>query len=107
MTDVSGPGNYHNATFVFNITVSQEFKDSEANLQPYAQVKDDAAGWPGEWGCWINSADLSTSGANHSCTLTDAAFNLPDGMDLQIGLQAKGAPAGMVTINSVTIIYAN
>lgn len=106
LTDASGPANYEGATFVFTIEASQEFIDSGANLQPIAQAK--VGSWPGEWGCWINNSDLRTDGAEHSCVLQAAEFNLQEGQELQIGVQPVGAtPAGTVTITNVRIIFAD
>jgi|GEM_PF-1509914 len=103
--DVTGPDNLEGAEFVFTIEASQEYIDSGANLQPIAQVK--VGDWPGEWGCWINNSDLTTSGADHSCTLTTADFNLADETVMQIGVQTNGTPAGTIKITNVRIIYAD
>ena len=103
--DVNGPDTLEGATFVFTIEASQEYIDTSSNLQPFAQVK--VGTWPGEWSCWINNSDLKTTGAEHSCVLQAAEFDLADGTGMQIGVQAKGSAfAGTIKITNVRIIYA-
>lgn len=107
VTDVEGPNNFEGATFVFTLEASQEFIDSQANLQPFAQVTTGGSS-VAEWGCWINNQDLQPEGGEYRCTLKDPGFNLPEGAGMQIGVQAKGdAPKGTIKITAVRIIYAD
>ncbi len=106
VTDVIGPNNFEGATFEFTIEASEEFIASGTNLQPFAQAKV-GADWPGEWGCWINNADLSAAGGSYNCTLQAAEFNLQDGEEMQIGVIANGSPAGTIKITNVRIHFAD
>src|SRR5690606_3725998 len=64
---VSGPVDLSGATITFDITADQAYIDSGANLQPFAQ--NDFGNFDGHWGCWINNADLSATGAQYTCVL--------------------------------------
>lgn len=106
VTDVAKPIKLEEAVISMVVNVSSEFKASGASLQPLAQVK--GGSWPGEWGCWSGN-ELFTAGSDVTITCTiseaDKKFDQTDN-DVQIGVQAKGSPAGVVTIKSVTITLA-
>ena len=103
VTDIVAPIQLEDAVITMVINVSSEFKASGANLQPIAQIK--GGSYPGEWGCWAGN-ELFTAGQDTtvSCTVTedDKKFNQTE-FDVQVGVQAKGSPTGVVTIKSVSI----
>jgi endo-1,4-beta-xylanase len=104
--DFLKPTQLENAVIEMVINVSSEFKSSGANLQIFAQIKND---WSkGEWNCLSNNAELT---ANTDVTLyctvdePDDKFN-QSANDVQIGIQAKDTPTGTVTIKSAKITLA-
>jgi len=103
--DVAKPTQLENAVVEMVVNVSSEFKTSGADLQIFAQVKNT---WAGEWNCW-SSNSLVTAGTDVtlSCTIDEAddRFN-QSANDVQVGIQAKGTPTGIVTIKSAKIILA-
>ncbi|MFO1388416.1 endo-1,4-beta-xylanase [Cellvibrio sp.] len=103
--DVLKPTQLEKAVVDMVVNVSSEFKASGANLQIYAQVKNT---WAGEWDCWSSNGDL-TAGTDSkvTCTISEAdnRFN-QSANDVQVGIQAKGTPAGTVTIKSAKITLA-
>ncbi|WP_323816016.1 endo-1,4-beta-xylanase [Cellvibrio sp. NN19] len=106
VTDIAKPIQLEDAVITMVVNVSSEFKASGANLQIFAQIKSGES-WPGEWNCWSANSTL-TAGADTtlSCTVSEAdKFNQVD-YDVQIGLQAKGSPTGVVTIKSATVTLA-
>jgi len=103
--DVAKPTQLENAVVEMVVNVSSEFKTSGADLQIFAQVKNT---WAGEWNCW-SSNSLVTAGTDVTLTCTideaDDRFN-QSANDVQVGIQAKGTPTGIVTIKSAKIILA-
>lgn len=100
VTDLLKPIQLEDALVELVVNVSPEFKTSGANLQIFAQIK--GGSWPGEWNCWSGNELLTAStDTTISCTISedDKKFNQTDS-DVQIGVQAKGTPAGTVTIKS-------
>lgn len=106
VADMLKPIQLEDAIITMVVNVSSEFKTSGASLQPFAQIK--GGSYPGEWGCWAGN-ELFTAGedATISCTVTegDKKFNQTE-FDVQVGVQAKGTPTGVVTIKSVTVTLA-
>lgn len=102
---IEGPDNLEGATIVYTLEIDQDFFDSGANLQPFAQQNFGSN--QGEWNCWYNNEDLTVGTAEYPCTLDEAGapFNLGEGEELRVGLQAKGSPTGTVTIKDVRINY--
>jgi endo-1,4-beta-xylanase len=106
VTDIAKPILLENAVVEMQIQASNEFKTSGASLQIFAQIK--GGDWAGEWNCWSgNDTLLGGTDVTISCTISedDKKFNQTDS-DIQIGVQAKGTPAGTVTIKSVTVTLA-
>lgn len=100
VTDLLKPIQLEDALVELVVNVSPEFKTSGASLQIFAQIK--GGSWPGEWNCWSGNELLTAStDTTISCTISedDKKFNQTDS-DVQIGVQAKGTPAGTVTIKS-------
>ena len=101
----AGPQNFDGSKFTFSIKPSQEFIDSGANIQPYAQLNSGT----GEWGCWINGgANLTTDGISYECTVEESgAFDFDDTDSMKIGIQVKEAnsvaPTGTLTITDIQI----
>ncbi len=106
LADITAPIQLEGAIITMVVNVSSEFKASGANLQPIVQIK--GGSYPGEWGCWAGN-ELFTAGedASINCTVTedDKKFNQTE-FDVQVGLQAKGTPTGVVTIKSVSVNLA-
>lgn len=102
--DFAGPVNWEGATLNFVINVSQAYKDSGADLQPFVQEK---ASWGGHWGCYVGNADL-TAGTDQTvtCGPLGAAFNVSDAAGIQAGLQAPTAASGTVIIKSASVTLA-
>jgi endo-1,4-beta-xylanase len=102
VTDVLKPIQLENAVIEMVVNVSSEYKTSAAALQIFAQIKGGA--WDGEWNCWSGNEQLiANTDVTISCTISEAGkFNQTEN-DVQVGVQAKGTPAGTVTIKSVTI----
>lgn len=102
--DYAGPVNWEGATLNFIINVSQAYKDSGADLQPFAQEKAD---WAGHWDCYLGNADL-TAGTDQtvSCGPLGAAFNVSGATGIQAGVQAPTAANGSVIIKSVSVSLA-
>ncbi|WP_304413292.1 endo-1,4-beta-xylanase [Cellvibrio sp. OA-2007] len=107
VTDIAKPILLEDAVISMVVNVSSEFKASGASLQIFAQIK--GGSWPGEWNCWSGNETL-TAGADSTITCTvkedDKKFNQTDS-DVQIGVQAKNAPTGVVTIKSTKITLAS
>jgi endo-1,4-beta-xylanase len=103
--DVAKPTQLENAVVTMVVNVSSEFKASGADLQIFAQVK---GTWAGEWDCWSSNSEV-TAGVDSTlnCTISEAdnRFN-QSANDVQIGIQAKGTPTGVVTIKSTKITLA-
>lgn len=106
VTDIAAPVLLEGAIFTMVINVSTEFKATGASLQPFAQIKGDS--WPGEWDCWAGN-ELFTAGSDTTVTCTisesDKKFD-QTASDVQLGVQAKGSPAGVVTIKSASVTLA-
>lgn len=106
VTDLLKPIQLEDALIEMVVNVSSEYKTSGANLQIFTQIK--GGEWDGEWNCWSGN-ELLTAGAdvtiNCTVTETDKKFNQTEN-DVQVGVQAKGTPAGTVTIKSVTVTLA-
>nr|1GNY_A Chain A, XYLANASE 10C [Cellvibrio japonicus] len=104
--DIARPTTLEDAVIAMVVNVSAEFKASEANLQIFAQLKED---WSkGEWDCLAGSSELTAdTDLTLTCTIDedDDKFN-QTARDVQVGIQAKGTPAGTITIKSVTITLA-
>ncbi len=103
VTDLAKPVQLEDAIVDMVVNVSPEFKTSGANLQIIAQIKGGA--WAGEWNCWSGNEVLAASTDSAiSCTISEAdkKFNQTE-FDVQIGVQAKGTPAGTVTIKSAKV----
>lgn len=102
--DIAGPVNWEGATLTFVINISQAYKDSSANLQPFAQTKDT---WDGHWDCYLENAQL-TAGTDQTvtCGPLGAAFNVSDAAGIQAGLQAPTAASGTVIIKSASVTLA-
>ncbi|HCS64007.1 MAG TPA: 1,4-beta-xylanase [Cellvibrio sp.] len=103
VTDIAAPIQLEDAIITMVINVSSEFKTSGANLQPFAQIK--GGSWAGEWNCWAGN-ELFTAGSDVTVTCTvsedDKKFD-QTASDVQIGVQAKTSPTGVVTIKSLTV----
>lgn len=103
VTDIAAPIQLEDAVITMVINVSSEFKASGASLQPFAQIK--GGSWAGEWNCWAGN-ELFTAGSDVTvtCTVaeTDKKFD-QTASDVQVGVQAKTSPTGVVTIKSVTV----
>lgn len=107
VTDLVKPVMLEGAVINLLINVSSEFKLSSASLQIFAQLKGD---WgKGEWDCTTGNSELT---ANTDVPLTcvideaDKKFNQSI-YDVQFGIQAKGTPAGTVTIKRATVTLPN
>ena len=103
VTDIAAPIQLEDAVFTMIVKVSSEFKSSGASLQPFAQIKGGA--WAGEWDCWAGN-DLFTAGSDVTitCTIAEADKKFDQtANDVQIGVQAKGTPTGVVTIKSASV----
>lgn len=103
VTDVAAPILLEDAIITMVINVSSEFKASGASLQPFAQIK--GGSWAGEWDCWAGN-ELFTAGsdATVTCTIAEADKKFDQtASDVQVGVQAKSSPTGVVTIKSVSI----
>jgi endo-1,4-beta-xylanase len=100
------PTQLENAVFELVVNVSSEFKSSGANLQIFAQIMND---WSkGEWDCSSSNSELTAgSDVTLTCTIdeSDDKFN-QTANDIQMGIQAKGTPTGIVTIKSAKITLA-
>lgn len=106
VTDLAKPVLLEGAVIEMIVNVSNEFKSSGTNLQIFAQIK--GGSWAGEWNCWsANSELVANADSTVSCTIdeTDKKFNQTDA-DVQVGIQAKGTPAGTVTIKSAKVTLA-
>jgi len=103
VTDIAAPIQLENAIITMVINVSSEFKASGASLQPFAQIK--GGSWAGEWNCWAGN-ELFTAGSDATVTCTvaedDKKFDQTES-DVQVGVQAKSSPTGVVTIKSITV----
>lgn len=107
VTDVAKPILLENAVIEMVVNVSSEFKTSGTDLQIFAQIK--GGNWAGEWNCWSGNSELIAGvDTTISCTVDeeDDKFNQTDS-DVQIGVQAKGTPAGTVTIKSAKVTLAH
>lgn len=103
VTDLLKPVKLENAVITLVVNVSNEFKTSGASLQPFAQIK--GGSWDGEWGCWSGNESLvADSDVTITCTVSesDKKFDQTEN-DVQIGVQAKGTPTGVVTIKSASV----
>ncbi len=103
VTDLAKPVQLEDAVVDMVVNVSPEFKASGANLQIIAQIKGGA--WAGEWNCWSGNEVLTASTDSAiTCTISEAdkKFDQTE-FDVQIGVQAKGTPAGTVTIKSTKV----
>lgn len=103
VTDIVAPIQLEDAVITMVINVSSEFKASGASLQPFAQIK--GGSWAGEWDCWAGN-ELFTAGsdATVTCTVAEADKKFDQtASDVQVGVQAKSSPTGVVTIKSVSI----
>lgn len=103
VTDIAKPIQLEDAVINMVVNVSREFKDSGASLQIFAQIK--GGSWAGEWGCWSGNELFSVgTDVTISCTVSegDKKFDQTDS-DVQVGLQAKGSPIGVVTVKSATV----
>ncbi len=108
--DVDAPISLEGATVKFIVNVSNEFKASGANLQPFAQLKQ--GNYPGHWSCWLSN-EAMTPGVDQEVpclidTTTDIFNSTTAGA--QVGLQGKEATvgsgvAGTVLVKSTSIIY--
>ncbi|OZY86913.1 1,4-beta-xylanase [Cellvibrio mixtus] len=105
VTDVFKPIQLENAIIEMVVNVSSEYKTSGANLQIFSQIK--GGNWDGEWNCWSGNEQLiANTDVTINCTISEAGkFNQTEN-DVQVGVQAKGTPAGTVTIKSVTLTLA-
>lgn len=103
VTDIAKPIQLEDAVISMVVNVSSEFKASGASLQIFAQIK--GGDWAGEWDCWSGN-ELLTAGSDATITCTvaeaDKKFDQIEN-DVQIGVQAKGSPTGVVTIKSATV----
>lgn len=103
-----GPANLNNALVLFDISVSQEYIDSGAVLQPYAILL--FGNWRGEWDCAIESSELSTESRTFECKLDEpgAIFNVGADESVRIGVQslAQGPVAGTITVHKLQIKHA-
>ena len=88
------------------VEVSSEFKTAGASLQIFAQIK--GGSWDGEWNCWSDNSTLTAgTDVSISCTVNEGGkFNQIEN-DVQVGVQAKGTPTGVVTIKSAQITLAS
>lgn len=103
VTDLLKPIMLEDAVIQMVVNVSPEFKDSTASLQIFAQLKGDWA--KGEWDCSTpNSALTANTDVTLTCTIDEAddKFNQSTN-DVQIGIQGKGTPTGVVTIKSAQV----
>ncbi len=103
-----GPVNLNHAVVQFDISVSQEYIDSGAAVQPYAIVL--FGNWRGEWDCVIENSELSTERKTYECKLNEpgAIFNIAADKSMRIGVQslAPGSIAGTVTVHQVRVKHA-
>ena len=104
--DVAKPILLENAVINMVVEVSSEFKTAGASLQIFAQIK--GGNWDGEWNCWSDNSTL-TAGADVtiSCTVNEGGKFDQTENDVQVGVQAKGTPTGVVTIKSAQITLAS
>ena len=103
VTDIAKPIQLEDAVISLVVNVSSEFKSSGASLQIFAQIK--GGNWDGEWNCWSGNESLTANtDITLSCTVSesDKKFDQIDN-DVQIGIQAKSSPAGIVTIKSAKV----
>ena len=107
VTDLAKPVILEGAVINLLINASAEFKLSGASLQIFAQLKGD---WgKGEWDCTTSNSELPASiDISLTCAIDEAdkKFNQST-YDVQFGIQAKGTPAGTVTIKSATVTLPN
>src|SRR5690606_36785778 len=104
VTDLLKPVKLENAVITLVDNVSNEFKTSGASLQPFEHIK--GGSWDGVWGCWSGNESLvADSDVTITCTVSESAkkFDQTE-YDVQIGVQAKGTPTGVVTIKSASVI---
>jgi len=103
VTDIAAPIQLEDAIITMVINVSSEFKASGASLQPFAQIK--GGSWAGEWNCWAgNELFTASTDVTVTCTVAEADKKFDQtASDVQIGVQAKASPTGVVTIKSVTV----
>ena len=99
---LTGPLELENKIMHFTLAADQDYIDSGALLQVFAQTFTND--WSGVWNCWINSVDLSPKGDTYSCKIEsfDKSFNLAKGEKLHLGVHAEGKKlAGKVSILGV------
>lgn len=107
--DINDPINFVGGTLEIVVRVSDAYKASGADVQPFAQEK---SSWGGQWDCGVSNATLVTdSDMTLTCPLSLAALNAPAG-GVQLGVQAPGSdgaptPAGTILIKSAKVILAN
>lgn len=108
--DVAAPRLLEGATIEMVVNVSNEYQASGADLQVFAQIKDNAS-YPGEYDCYTPNAQL-TPGTDQviECVIdeSDKKFNQTT-FDVQVGIQGKlqtGTIAGTVVIKSAKITLA-
>jgi hypothetical protein len=108
--DVAAPRLLEGATIEMVVNVSNEYQASGADLQVFAQIKDNAS-YPGEYDCYTPNAQL-TPGTDQviECVIdeSDKKFNQTN-FDVQVGIQGKlqtGTIAGTVVIKSAKITLA-
>lgn len=103
-----GPANLNNALVLFDISVSQDYINSDAAVQPYAILLFD--NWRGEWDCVIDNSELSTERKTYECKLDEpgAIFNFAAEESIRIGVQAlaQNPIVGTITVHQVQIEHA-
>lgn len=105
-TTVTGPLVMDGGNFVITVSADQDFIDSGAAIQPFAQGIE--SGGIGQWSCWINGGDnLAEGSVDYTCEDFDD-FEIPEGESAKFGIQAKPQPetapvAGSVTVHSLII----
>src|SRR5690625_2317750 len=109
-TTVTGPLVMDGGNFVITVSADQDFIDSGAAIQPFAQGIEH--GDKAVWSCWINGGDNLADGPVEAvCPPDDGTFSdfeLEEGESAKFGIQVKHQPetapvAGSVTVHSLII----
>lgn len=101
VTDLDSPVNLNGAIFTFEYMVDADFIASGADLQPIVQEKD---GWDGHYECYIGNTDMvADTAGTYECTMPADGWDVTHDAGIQLGVQAKGSPAGTVTLLGVSL----
>jgi|GEM_PF-4039700 len=102
--EIPGPLDLTGGKVSFYVSADQDFVDSGARVQPFAQ---ETGTWGGEWDCSISNTVALLTGVRYDCVVL-GTLAAPEDAVMRIAVQPKDSePSGVLSVHDVDVMLAD